>query len=326
LAIGFGLFAVAPNLYFLFLASFVEMFAVGFSGPAISALVADYSAQSSRGMAYGTFNLSWVTAQIPAPLLGGALAQFVNIRTPFIMAVFIGVAGTLFSFLMKGEHVEKRHVAEGESGSTEEPDSNQIMPLKKVILIFSITNLLNGLLNGFVGPLLNGFLMFRLNADPTEYGLVLSLASSLVTGLVQVPGGKLTDKFGRKPLVMFAFLDVPLVFALAFSRSLVEFGLIIGAISAVGNISSPAISAWLMDLVPQRKRASASGITRTLNGIGLSVGPTAGSYVWNSTKPDAFISCGIAALIFAMGLPFYLRLAEPRKVSPQNMEAPLSDD
>ena len=326
LAIGFGLFAVAPNLYSLFLASFVEMFAVGFSGPAISALVADYSAQSSRGMAYGTFNLSWVTAQIPAPLLGGALAQFVNIRTPFIMAVFIGVAGTLFSFLMKGEHVEKRHVAEGESGSTEEPDSNQIMPLKKVILIFSITNLLNGLLNGFVGPLLNGFLMFRLNADPTEYGLVLSLASSLVTGLVQVPGGKLTDKFGRKPLVMFAFLDVPLVFALAFSRSLVEFGLIIGAISAVGNISSPAISAWLMDLVPQRKRASASGITRTLNGIGLSVGPTAGSYVWNSTKPDAFMSCGIAALIFAMGLPFYLGLAEPRKVSPQNIEAPLSDD
>jgi len=45
LAIGFGLFAVAPNLYFLFLASFVEMFAVGFSGPAISALVADYSAE-----------------------------------------------------------------------------------------------------------------------------------------------------------------------------------------------------------------------------------------------------------------------------------------
>lgn len=325
LAIGFGLFAVAPNLYFLFLASFVEMFAMGFSGPAISALVADYSAQSSRGMAYGTFNLSWATAQIPAPLLGGALAQFVNIRTPFIMAVFIGVAGTLFSFLMKGEHVKKRHVTEGESGSKGEPDSNQIMPLKKVILIFSMTNLLNGLLNGFIGPLLNGFLMFRLNADPTEYGLVLSLAFSLVTGIVQIPGGKLTDKFGRKPLVMFGFLGVPLVFALAFSRSLVEFGLIMGAISAVGNISSPAISAWLMDLVPQRKRASASGITRTLNGIGLSVGPTAGSYVWNSTKPDAFMSCGIAALIFAMGLPFYLGLAEP-KVSPQNMETPLSDD
>ncbi len=322
LVIGFGLFAVASNMYFLFLAGFVEMFAVGFSGPAISALVADYSVQSSRGMAYGTFNLSWVTAQIPAPLLGGALAQFVNIRTPFIIAVFIGVFGMLFSFLMKRKHVEKRCVAEKESGSVEESNSNQAMPFKNVILIFSITNLLNGLLNGFVGPLLNGFLMFRLNADPTEYGLVISIASSLVTGLVQIPGGKLTDKFGRKPLVLFGFLDVPLVFALAFSRSLVEFGLIIGAISAVGNISSPAISAWLMDIIPRRKRASASGITRTLNGIGLSVGPTAGSYVWNSTKPDAFISCAVAALIFAMGLPFYLRLAEPRKNSPQITEMP----
>jgi MFS family permease len=199
--------------------------------------------------------------------------------------------------------------------------SRQAVPLRRVIFIFSLTNLLIGLLNGFIGPLLNGFLMFRLGADPTEYGLVLSVAFGVITGLVQVPGGKLADKFGRKPLVLFSFLSVPLVFVLAFSRSLLEFSLIMGAISAVGNISSPAISAWLMDLVPQHKRASVSGITQTLTGVGLSAGPTAGSYVWNSTKPDASIPCGVAALIFAVALPFYLILAEPRKSSQQAVEA-----
>jgi MFS family permease len=65
----------------------------------------------------------------------------------------------------------------------------------------------------------------------------------LVTGLVQIPGGKLADRFGRKPLVLFGFLGVPLVALLGFSSSLMDFSLILGGISAVGNISSPAISA-----------------------------------------------------------------------------------
>jgi MFS family permease len=86
-----------------------------------------------------------------------------------------------------------------------------------------------------------------------------------------------------------------------------------GGISAVGNISSPAISAWLMDLLAQDRRASVSGITQTVNGVGLSIGPITGSYVWNLTKPDAATPCGIAALIFAVQLPFYIMVKETRE-------------
>jgi DHA1 family multidrug resistance protein-like MFS transporter len=326
LATGCALFAVAPNLYFLYLASFIEFFASGFSSPAISALVADCSEQCSRGTTYGVFNLSWITAQVPAPLLAGFITQFVNLRAPFLMAVFVSVAGLFFSFLMKGKNVENKKEDKNDGLTVDASVSDHNAATKRVVLIFSITNLLNGLLNGFVGPLINGLLMFKLEAAPSEYGMVLSLASALVTGIVQIPGGKLTDKFGRKPLVLFSFLAVPLVLLIGFSQSLLGFGLIMGGISAVGNISSPAISAWLMDLIPEQKRARVAGITQTLNGVGLTAGPTAGSYVWNSTKPEAFTSCGIAALIFAMSLPFYLILAEPKKSSPQNMEAPLSAD
>jgi len=326
LAVGCGLFAVAPSLYWLFLAAFIEMFSVGFSGPAISALVADYSAQGSRGMAYGVFNLSWVTAQIPAPLLGGVIAQFLNLRTPFVIAVSIGIIGMLFSMTMKGRNVEKRQVAEKGTVVIEKLDLKQDRSLKRVVILFGLTRLLNGLANGFISPLLNGFLMFRLKADLTEFGLVFSIAAGVVTGLVQVPGGKLADKFGRKPLVLFGFLAVPLIFIASFSRSLLEFMLLIGAVCAVGNISGPAVSAWLMDLVPEHKRASVSGITQTLNGAGLSVGPAFGSFVWNYTMPDVNTPFGVVAIMFALPLPFYLMVAEPRRVSAQTTEAPLSVD
>jgi MFS family permease len=320
LTTGFGLFAVAPNLYFLFLASFAVQFALGFSGPAISALVADYSTQRSRGMAYGVFNLSWVTAQIPAPILGGVIAQYVTTRAPFLIAIFIGIGGILFSAIMKVNHTRKESMIEEENGSVERQDP--IMPLGKVVFLFSMSNLLNGMLNGFAGPLITGILIFRLGADPAAYGLVSSIAFGVVTGLVQIPGGKLADKFGRKPLALSASLAIPLVIVLGFSQSILDFALIMGAISAVGNISSPAISAWLMDLVPKRKRASVSGITRTLNGIGLSVGPTAGSYAWNAFKPDAVIPCGIVALLLAFSLVSYALIKEPAKNGPPSGNVP----
>jgi len=312
LAVGCGLFAVAPNMYFLFLASFVEMFAVGLSGPAISALAADCSAQSSRGMAYGVFNLSWVMAQVPAPLLGGLIGQVVNLHTPFSLAVFLSIVGMVFSVLMQGKNVKAKKQAAEDPVATGSATPKQATSLRKVVLIFGATNLSNGLLNGFVSPLLTGILMFRLSANLTEYGLVLSIASSLVTGLVQIPGGKLADRLGRKPLVLSGFLCIPLVLLLAYSRSLFDFALIMSGISAIGNISSPAISAWMMDLIPEHRRASVSGVTQGINGIGLSVGPTAGSYAWNSTKPDAAVPCGIAAIIFATALPFYLMLKDSR--------------
>ena len=311
LALGCALFVVAPNLYFLYLANFVMFFAAGFSSPAISALVANCSEQCSRGMAFGIFNLSWITAGIASPLLAGVIAQFVDLYMPFVLAVSISIGGLLISYFIKRDSLSKED--DVSENNVERSGSESRDGLKRIVVIFSITNVLNGLLNGFVNPVLNGMLLFKLAAAPVEYGLVLSLSSSLVTGLVQVPGGRLADRFGRKPLVLFCFLGVPLVALLGFSSSLVEFSVVMGAISAVGNISSPAISAWLMDLIPKRRWASVSGITQTLNGVGSTVGPNLGSSVWNAMQPDATIPCAIAAVIFAAGFPFYAMLKDPGK-------------
>jgi MFS family permease len=303
LAVGCGLFVIAPNLYGLYLANFVMFFAAGFSSPAISALVADCSEQCSRGMAFGVFNLSWIASGVAAPLLAGYIAQFVNLYMPFILAVLVSVAGLFAAYLLKGKSVDKK---DKKSHEFEKTSTGTSLGLRRVIIIFGVTNILNGLLNGFINPVLNGMLLFKLAAAPVEYGLVVSLS----------------DRFGRKPLVLFGFLGVPLAALLGFSNSLLDFSLIMGGISAVGNISSPAISAWLMDLVPEHKRASVSGITQTLSGVGLTVGPSMGSYVWNATQPDAVIPCGIAAVIFAAAFPFYLMLKEPKKTAAQASDLP----
>ena len=220
------IFATAPGLYYLYLANSVEFFAAGFSSPAISALVADCSEQRSRGIAYGVFNISWVSAGIVAPLLAGFVAQFVNLQAPFVIGVFVSITGFFLAFLMRGKTTEKAQTNERSAGTTKKSDSDNDLIPRRIVAIFSITNLTNGLLNGFINPILNGMLLFKLQAAPAEYGIVLSLSSSLVTGLVQLPGGRLADKFGRKPLALLGFLAVPLVALIGFSGSLLDFALI----------------------------------------------------------------------------------------------------
>ncbi|MEA2089214.1 MAG: MFS transporter [Thermoproteota archaeon] len=310
LAFGCAVFSVAPSLFWLFLASFIEMFAVGLSSPAFKALVADYSTKRSRGAAYGTFNLSWITAQIPAPLIGGVLSQFLSLRMPFNVAIDIALLGLFFSLFV----VEPRRAPKLETEQVDDaPTMKTTMPLKRVIAIFGLTNLLNGLLNGVIGPLMNVFLVFRLNANPSEFGMVSSLAFGVTTGLVQIPGGKLADKIGRKPLVLFSFLGAPLVMGLAMTQSIAQFTLVVAGICAIGNISSPAVSAWLMDFLPKSKRASASGIMGMLNGAGRTTGPVIGTAVWNYAMPNVVLPFGVVTLLWLASFPLYLKLAETKK-------------
>jgi MFS family permease len=309
MAIGCGLYAFSSSIYLLFLAAAVLQFGSGFSAPAFSALVADYSVESSRGMAYGVFNLSWIVAQIPAPLLGGVIAQFMNLQAPFVFGIFVCIVGVFASVLMEGKQAKRKLTAKT---SHLDEASNNLVPYGKTVLVFSLANTLNGLLNGFLNPLMTGFLVFRMNAGAAQYGLVLSLAFGLVTAIVQIPGGRLADRFGRKPLALFSFLSAPLMFLLAFSQTILEFGLLMGGICAISNISAPAIAAWLMDLTPNDKRTRVSGITRASNGVGLVVGPVAGSYVWNASKPNAALPFGVLTIIFISGMPFYAILKDTK--------------
>lgn len=195
------------------------------------------------------------------------------------------------------------------SGNYSKDDqSASLMPFKTVLSLFGIAFIINGLANGAFSAIMRPYVMFNLQASTTEFGLVNSLGFGLVTAIVQIPGGKLADKFGRKPLVLSSSLAIPFFLALAFTRNIWQFVLIAGIICTVGNISAPAIDAWLMDSVPKSKRASVSGVINTINGVGMVVGPIIGSYLWNSM--GAIVSFAATGLVFSFQLPAYLKIKE----------------
>jgi len=301
-------YTIVPNVFWVIVTYFVQMFSISLFQPAFTAFVADLSKVSSRGRAFGHYNLFWIGSTVPAPLIGGFLADAIGLRFPFALAALISLVALVTSL---GLVEISRKATATESVLVESEVEKVAMPFASVMLIFGVMSLLNGLLNGMIAPLIRTYSIFRLGFSATELGLAFSLGSGLVTTLVQIPGGRLTDRVGRKPLMLFSLLGIPFVIAMAYTGSLFEFILASAGLVAFGNLSAPAYYAWLMDLVPSAKRARTSGLTNAITGIGMFIGPQLSTWIYES-QPNIVLPFIAAALPWIFQVPLILRLRETK--------------
>jgi len=151
--------------------------------------------------------------------------------------------------------------------------------------------------------------MYVLGVSVFEMGISFSIGWGIATAIAQLPGGKLADRFGRKPIVLIcavaAALLVPL---LPQTRSLTQFICILGVICFIGNLSNPAYSAWLMDHTPTKRKAGGFGLTGAASGVGTIIGPTIGGILWATFIPSATIPFVTVATIFLLRIPIILAI------------------
>ncbi len=141
----------------------------------------------------------------------------------------------------------------------------------------------------------------------TEAGIMLGISS--LFGLIgSMFGGALTDKFGRKQLILFG-----LVFS---AVSTLAFGLVntisvmyplIVVVGLLSSISHPAHEAMIADILPEEKRQEGFGILRVVANFSWIIGPTIGGFLANINffylfVIDSIISC-LVALVIARAIP-----------------------
>lgn len=156
-------------------------------------------------------------------------------------------------------------------------------------------------------PFFSLYITQKFNVGMTQAGIVLGIFS--ICGLVgSMIGGALTDKFGRRKLIIgglvFSALST-LSLGLANTFTVLIFlAVIIGLLS---NVAGPAHNAMIADLLPENKRQEGFGILRVVGNMAWIIGPSIGGFVANKSffalfVIDAVMSC-IVALLFYLFIP-----------------------
>jgi DHA1 family tetracycline resistance protein-like MFS transporter len=129
-----------------------------------------------------------------------------------------------------------------------------------------IIPVLPGLVVGFVGDTARGAIVYGI------FGIVWALMQFTFSPLQ----GVLSDRFGRRPVLILSSLGLGLdyiLMALSPNLSWLFLGRIISGITAA---SFSAASAYVADVTPPEKRASAFGFIGVMWGIGFILGPAMG--------------------------------------------------
>jgi len=162
-------------------------------------------------------------------------------------------------------------------------------------------------IDGIGGTLLFPFFALyitqKFNVGMTQAGILLGISS--LFGLVgSMVGGALTDKFGRKQLILFG-----LIFS---ALSTLGFGLVnnfsilyplVIVVGLLSSISHPAHEAMIADILPEKKRQEGFGILRVVANFSWIIGPTIGGILASINffylfVIDSIISCFVAVIIF----------------------------
>ena len=104
-----------------------------------------------------------------------------------------------------------------------------------------------------------GLYILELGGTKGNIGLLTTL-TSLTTLLVQLPGGFISDKLGRKRVILLASATAFLP-SLIFNYSTNWTTLIPGAIAtAIYTLATPALNALIADSLPEENRATGFGV------------------------------------------------------------------
>lgn len=165
-------------------------------------------------------------------------------------------------------------------------------------------------------PFFSLYITDRFNVGMTEAGMVLAMFS--IFGIIgNMIGGALTDRFGRRKLILFGLIFSALsTLTLGFVNSLAVLFPLAAFIGLLSDIAGPAHQAMMADILDEKQRQEGFGLMRVIRNLAWIIGPSIGGFLASRSFMllfiiDAIVSCVVAAL-------FYFLMPETK---PQHHEA-----
>jgi MFS family permease len=173
--------------------------------------------------------------------------------------------------------------------------------------IVVLVHFIDGIGGTLLFPFFTLYITQKFGVGMTQAGLILG-AFSLFGLIGSMVGGALTDKFGRRRLILFGLVFSALsTLLLGLVDTLAALYPLVVVIGLLSNISGPAHNAMIADLLPEKQRSEGFGILRVVGNLAWIIGPTIGGLVAARSffalfVIDSILSC-IVAFIFYKLIP-----------------------
>lgn len=282
----------------------LDRVAKGLRGAPRDAMIADLAPEHQRGLAFGFHRMADTLGAVLGPLIALALLAWLGqsiegMRTVFLLtAIPMAIAVVLLVFGVREAAVGSRAAMA------------KAAPLPRAYWVTLAALVVFGL-----GHVSYAFFLLRaqdLGASVVE-AIALYVLFNMVYALASIPVGKLSDRIGRRPVLLgamglFAALSVGMALApslLVLAPLFVLYGVFMACFEVVGRAAA-------VDLAPKEARGSALGTYHAAVGLAALPAGAAAGLLWERVSPEAAFAYGAGmALLAALLLLGSQKLAGP---------------
>jgi MFS family permease len=170
----------------------------------------------------------------------------------------------------------------------------EYLPFMTLIFLFQF---LAGMMEGMISTVLPLFLKNQIMISESRIGLFFT-ASSLLILVIQIPSGRLADRYGRKRVMVLSLLPIPLLLgAWLFVDDWLLLLVLYAAVNGFRSMTWPSSLALLADFIPSELMGSAMGVRMTSMRLGNTVAPILAGYLYSSV---GFRSPFLASAVFVV--------------------------
>lgn len=171
-------------------------------------------------------------------------------------------------------------------------------------------------LGGFVLPFLSLYLTAQRDIPVSQAALMVSFFGA-GSFLAQLTGGELTDRLGRRPVMLMSFFITPIfMILLGLAQNLVLISVATFMVGFFTDLYRPAVGAAIADLVPPESRTRAYGYNYWAINLGAAVAPIVAGLVANYDYLLLFIADAATTAAFGLIVLFGIRETRPVEARP----------
>jgi MFS family permease len=166
-------------------------------------------------------------------------------------------------------------------------------------------------LGGFVIPFLTLYLTAQRDIPVSTAALMVSLFGA-GSFLAQLTGGELTDRLGRRPVMLMSFFITPIfMVTLGLARDLVLISVCTFIVGFFTDLYRPAVGAAIADLVPSESRTRAYGYNYWAINMGAAVAPILAGLIADYNFLILFVGDALTTAIFGLIVLFGIHETRP---------------